>query len=242
MSTAFDVLNPDEATLADLAETVRTEHAAVETAMRSSVEHALIGGRALIVARSLLPHGAWLPWLRERCEIKERTAQLYMQLARHRDELEQLLADKSATIADLKLNEAVALLVSEEIVLEDKTASCANQSGSSATTTPTPAVPVPAAVQRNVQAGGVATPETGNLKPEQAWLKDLAPDDLMTWLKELWDGEDIDKLAQRLPSFINALRAFESEPLDLLPFIRGWTPEALRALTTGIEDFLSSAA
>jgi len=53
----------------------------------------------------MVQHGQWLAWLRDHCKISERTAQLYMRCAKNRVEIE-----KSATVADLTLNEAAALL------------------------------------------------------------------------------------------------------------------------------------
>ena len=47
-----------------------------------------------------------MPWLRDHVEISERTAQLYMRLAKNRAELEA----NPQPIADLTLNEAAAVL------------------------------------------------------------------------------------------------------------------------------------
>ena len=47
-----------------------------------STEAAIAAGHKLIEAKSLLTHGAWLPWLRQRVSMSERTAQDYMRLAR----------------------------------------------------------------------------------------------------------------------------------------------------------------
>ena len=61
-----------------------------------------------------MQHGEWLPWLREHCEIPERTAQLYMRLASRRPQLEE-----SATVADLTVRRAVALLTAAGVTLDD---------------------------------------------------------------------------------------------------------------------------
>jgi hypothetical protein len=45
-----------------------------------------------------MDHGGWMPWLREHCALAERTARLYMQVARS--------GLKSATVADLGLQAA----------------------------------------------------------------------------------------------------------------------------------------
>jgi hypothetical protein len=67
--------------LAALAAEIRTAHAGVESAALARAARALDAGRALLEAKSLLKHGRWLPWLKEHCELPERTAQLYMKLA-----------------------------------------------------------------------------------------------------------------------------------------------------------------
>ena len=93
--------------LTDLAARIQQEHDAVADALKRGVEHAMRAGDLLIEAKAQLnKHGQWLPWLREHCLISERTASLYMRLARHRSELQA----KSATVADLTLNDAIALL------------------------------------------------------------------------------------------------------------------------------------
>jgi hypothetical protein len=43
---------------------------------------AIDAGHRLIEAKALIPHGQWLPWLTEHCDMSSRTARRYMQLAR----------------------------------------------------------------------------------------------------------------------------------------------------------------
>jgi hypothetical protein len=61
-------------------------------------------GSRLIEAKTLVPHGGWLPWLRDNCDISERTAQLYMKLAKNKVAIDA----KSATVADLGIRGAIA--------------------------------------------------------------------------------------------------------------------------------------
>lgn len=74
--------------LDDLAATVRAEHAAAGHAARDFLEHVLTAGDALIAAQKQLAPGQWLDWLKHKCDLKVRTAQRYMQLARNRAALE----------------------------------------------------------------------------------------------------------------------------------------------------------
>jgi Protein of unknown function (DUF3102) len=71
-----------------LAADIRRHHAAVGEAVGNAVRYAIKAGEALIEAKKAVGHGNWLPWLREHCEISERTAQTYMRLAKHEDEIE----------------------------------------------------------------------------------------------------------------------------------------------------------
>jgi len=92
--------------LVDLAERIKVEHAAYVAAVKKSAEHAMAAGDALIEAKAQLKHGAWLPWLKGHCEISERTAQVYMRLARNRSEIET----NPQRAADLSLRAAEAWL------------------------------------------------------------------------------------------------------------------------------------
>jgi hypothetical protein len=85
-----------------LASEIRQAHADVQEAAQTAAERAIAAGHKLIEARALVEHGAWLPWLREHCALADRTAQLYMQLARR--------GVKSATVAVLGLKGAAQAL------------------------------------------------------------------------------------------------------------------------------------
>lgn len=59
-------------------------------------------GKRLNEAKAQLSHGEWLPWLRDKVNISERSAQDFMRIARE--------YSKSAEIADLGASKALALL------------------------------------------------------------------------------------------------------------------------------------
>lgn len=84
---------------------VQSEQRTIETITSEILElkkqagKALLGiGQRLIEAKETLSHGEWLPWLTERVEFSERTAQYYMQLAREWTN-PQSIADLGATKA-----------------------------------------------------------------------------------------------------------------------------------------------
>ena len=68
----------------------------------------MAAGDLLIEAKAQVKHGQWLPWLSDHVQISERTAQLYIRLAKNRAEIEK--AKSAMHVADLTLNEAAALL------------------------------------------------------------------------------------------------------------------------------------
>jgi hypothetical protein len=86
----------------------RSYHEATIEALRHSVEYAIDAGNLLLEAKEQLKHGQWLPWLAANCTMSERTAQLYMRLARNRAAIEDQM--KSAGVADLTLEQAAALI------------------------------------------------------------------------------------------------------------------------------------
>ena len=95
-----------EATLDELAERVR---AALEASRRdrcNALHHDLEAGDALMVVQARGVEIPWKQWLRENCFLSERTAMLYMQLARHREEIEAEIE----RVGDLSLRAAVRLI------------------------------------------------------------------------------------------------------------------------------------
>jgi hypothetical protein len=89
--------------LPTLAAEIRRAHADVYEAATVAAQRAIDAGHALIEAKGLVQHGEWLPWLREHCALAERSAQLYMKIARSGLE--------SATVADLGLKGAAETII-----------------------------------------------------------------------------------------------------------------------------------
>jgi Protein of unknown function (DUF3102) len=86
--------------LVDLAARIRVEHDAASEKLSEALRHAMAAGDLLIEAKELVQHGAWLPWLKDHVAISERTAQIYMRVAKNRAEIE---ASKAQSVADLSL-------------------------------------------------------------------------------------------------------------------------------------------
>lgn len=68
--------------LAELEQEIAQHHHATEAAARTAVAHAIAAGERLVEVKSRVGHGGWLPWLKDHFPASERTAQLYMSLAR----------------------------------------------------------------------------------------------------------------------------------------------------------------
>ena len=85
-----------------LAAEIKLAHLGVRDAARTAAQHAIDAGERLIEAKALVAHGQWLPWLKEHCEISERSAQLYMKIVR--------LGFKSETVADIGIKAASKVL------------------------------------------------------------------------------------------------------------------------------------
>jgi hypothetical protein len=87
MSSANITDTSERQDLTALATRIRIELQAAKTAWRNALGHALNVGQALLDAQPLVS-GNWKRWLRDNCSLSVSTAQLYQQLARHRDEIE----------------------------------------------------------------------------------------------------------------------------------------------------------
>lgn len=88
-------------------------------AKQSGGEAVLAIGRGLIEAKTILNHGEWLPWLSERVEFSERTAQNFMRLARewsNPQALADLGAAKALTLLALPETERAAFAAETHLV------------------------------------------------------------------------------------------------------------------------------
>lgn len=96
----------------DLIRQINEAHSNCERAAQSAVGHAVRCGELLLQAKAAVPHGEWLVWLAENTQVNERTAQLYMRLAR---ELPKLDPSKAQRVADLPLREALRLIAGPHV-------------------------------------------------------------------------------------------------------------------------------
>src|SRR5262245_11198532 len=73
---------------------IRDLHDAAQKAGCNALHHALDAGDALLQVQKQVTD-SWKKWLATNCSVPVRTAELYMQLARHRNEIETHLEDLS---------------------------------------------------------------------------------------------------------------------------------------------------
>ena len=93
--------------LSTLAEQINAEHRQAVAALNNGLEHAHRGGELLRQAKAKCPHGGFSEWLRKNFEGSERTAQMYMQIAKRWPQIEEAKAQR---IALLTYSGAIKLL------------------------------------------------------------------------------------------------------------------------------------
>jgi hypothetical protein len=81
------ITKPTEDRLDTLTRTIRQAHAECSQAMRTTLEAARRAGDALIEARKDIGHGGWLKYVEQTCGLNRRTANRYMTIAEHWDQI-----------------------------------------------------------------------------------------------------------------------------------------------------------
>lgn len=104
--TGGDVATPRERELAEWAGLANQEHELVVGAARQAVAHALQAGQALLEAKRICLKGAWTVWLAGNFHGSPRTAQGYMRLATHWNQV----GGDPQRVADLNYREVTRLL------------------------------------------------------------------------------------------------------------------------------------
>jgi hypothetical protein len=92
-----------EKRLDKLAEEINEEHRAFTAAVETALERGIRCGELLTEAKENCPHGTWLSWLETNFEGAPRTAQDYMRLYNHREEIQA----KYAGSAHLSISSAL---------------------------------------------------------------------------------------------------------------------------------------
>jgi Protein of unknown function (DUF3102) len=167
---------PTKLSAADLAKNARiinTEHKAVVEATQAKLQHAITAGATLKACKESMAHGNWANWLKDNCpEISERTASVYMRLAKN--------SENGSSAADLSMRAMLKLLRKPKTDEQKATATPKPKT----TTNPRAAVE-PSDTKRDEDVG-------------KDWLKVLAADELVTVLREFRDDDYLRQLSVAL--------------------------------------------
>jgi chromosome condensin MukBEF ATPase and DNA-binding subunit MukB len=74
------------------------------------LQQALHLGALLLQAKAKVAHGRFGKWLKDNCDLSERSAQRYMALKEQWPKIEAWMKDNSATVADLSLRKAEQII------------------------------------------------------------------------------------------------------------------------------------
>jgi hypothetical protein len=205
-----------DADLAKNARIINTEHKAVVEATQAKLQHAITAGETLKACKDSMAHGAWANWLKANCpEISERTASVYMRLAKNSDKVEQAAGENSSGAADLSIRAMLKLLAKQKT--EEQKAKAK----------PKPKTTTKAAVE----------PPDADDDEEigKEWLRALAVDDLITWLKEVHDADYLKDLAAALTK---ALTPPPKDELAIPPALQRPPAQPATPLTRPVTEFV----
>jgi hypothetical protein len=184
--------SPTKLSAADLSKNARlinAELAAIIEATEASAQHAITAGHILKACKDSVGHGEWEKWLGQNCpDISTRTASYYMRLAKHEAEVEGKFKEDGnrQRIADLSASALNALIpkkpkTQEQLAKAEKAK--AEKDAKAATT---------------AKANASTSIET--------LLEDLAPDELFTAVRRVWDKEQVEELAKQLGEYLDYLK------------------------------------
>lgn len=109
-----EVVPPERLTLSELTTAIKQHHVEVMKGLSHSCTHAIAAGEKLILSKDMLRkmygHGNWQDHVTISLSMPMRTAQVYMLLARHKDKLLQLIAEKAQNTAFLSQQDALKFI------------------------------------------------------------------------------------------------------------------------------------
>lgn len=176
-------------------------------------------GKRLLEAKAQLGHGEWLPWLREKVDISERSAQNFMRLARE--------YSKSADIADLGASKALALLALPETERAEFAAETHTVNGVEKTASEMTARELREAIQARDRALLEALEADARAKSAEESRVKMEAD--MRQLKELQQRarEAEEEKGRQLQAAEAELQALRSRPVEVAVETRDAAPEQL---------------
>lgn len=106
-------VEPAKPSLSDLTAKVKADHEALRESMKYIVNRAITIGDDLNVIKVLVGHGNFLKHVKDNCDITDKTAERYMNLANNKEKLYAALkelGDKFESISNLSLARAERLI------------------------------------------------------------------------------------------------------------------------------------
>lgn len=190
---------------------IRQEHEAVLAAIRKGLTHARNVGELLIQAKAQVAHGGWTDWIAQNCPFSKRSAENYMRIAEHWSEI----VEKAQSIADLTINEALALIAKRKSGSPDDELVGAAEGEAEADLTSTPQ-PVGTTSTSEPQGG-----EATALEPTQPAENSIGSDGTgANWAKE--ELPDLsEELEQSIPAITDSLKSLVASDSQL----RAWDAE-----------------
>lgn len=186
-------------------------------------------GKRLNEAKAQLPHGEWLPWLREKVDISERSAQDFMRLAKE--------YSKSAEIADLGAAKALALLALEASEREQFAAEKHDVDGVEKSVAEMTAKELKKAIEERDSAR--KSMEAMKARAEVAEQSRAKMEEDMRQLKELQKRarEAEEQKSKELQRVEDELKTLRSKPVEVAVETRDASPEQLaEARSAGAQE------
>jgi hypothetical protein len=171
-----DVLPPVD--LDALATKVSLEHKAIVDAAKGIVLRVIATGEMLITAQEAVEDGMWLRWL-AKTSVNDRTAQLWMQIARWKRQLEAEANWRPATVADQTLNTVIRMVRAAAAKKPRK-------------------LPKPKEEEKpkSVELGAVEPSDKDEVPTLEDYIDNNDVDELFPVLREHYDAEQLTKLAE----------------------------------------------
>ena len=138
-----------------------------------------------------MPHGEWEAWLEKNCpEVSDRTARLYIRLAKNSDKVEKAAEENGNAVADLSVRGAAKLLATPQTE-EQKAVRAAKRTAKKA----------------EAEAALAALKAEAKSPDLTQQLKAIAPDEVFKALKDAaWGREELTKLVSLLNAHLEQMK------------------------------------
>jgi hypothetical protein len=211
--------------LVTLVKEINRIHAEIVENAQAQVQRGIECGVMLKEVRDNIKFGDWEDWLAKHCpEISERTARVYLRLAKNSDKLETLAAENGSTAADLSMRGALRLLATQKTEEEKAKAKAEREAKAKAKEAEAKlAAVVGANLTDVIKAKGTDEIKTALKQadrfdevaraitpPLQMQLKDTTPPRLADAVADVWPPEDVHVLIKLLIERVKKSAASET--------------------------------